>query len=364
MRRFIGARMRQAYPSGDWFATRALTALTPAQEVTLRMDRERQQREVGATAPAEAVLDVQHFNQVILRNRDAFEKTFGTKATWNRVLTWMREVGDSRNEWAHPPLGDSDPGDVDRLLDTCERILQRVDAEVAKQVAALREGKIQPSEPAPVDTPPPPPPATLAGKGPVANLSAWRDLVTPHPDVQAGRYVKAEFAADLQQVHDGRATAEYGDAREFFDRTFVTADMKRLLAGVVRRLHGETGDPVYDLKTAFGGGKTHTMLAVYHLAKSPDAIAGHPDVRAIYDEAGGAPKKAAVAVLVGTHLDPATPHRLQEDTGGVEIHTLWGEMAWQLAGMQGYQMLADHDSKGRAPGSAVLERLFALAGPS
>ena len=97
------------------------------------------------------------------------------------------------------------------------------------------------------------------------SLKPWREVVSPHPDVAKGKYQQAEFAADLAQVLRGDAAAEYGDPTEFFDRTYLTEGMTRLLTTAVERVAGKGGEPVVQLKTAFGGGKTHTMLALYHL---------------------------------------------------------------------------------------------------
>ena len=96
-------------------------------------------------------------------------------------------------------------------------------------------------------------------------LKPWREVVTPHPDVASGGYEQAEFAADLAQVVAGAADLEYQDPGEFFARTYLTEGMKRLLVTAVQRLAGAGGAPIVQLKTAFGGGKTHTMLALYHL---------------------------------------------------------------------------------------------------
>ena len=96
-------------------------------------------------------------------------------------------------------------------------------------------------------------------------IKPWREVVTPHPDVASGGYEQAEFAADLAQVVAGAADLEYQDPQEFFARTYLTEGMKRLLITAVRRLAGGGGAPIVQLKTAFGGGKTHTMLALYHL---------------------------------------------------------------------------------------------------
>ena len=97
------------------------------------------------------------------------------------------------------------------------------------------------------------------------NLKPWREVVTPHKDVASGRYQQAEFAADLWQVHLGEGTDEYKNPVEFFRRTYLTESLKRMLVGAVRRLAGKGGDPVVQLQTNFGGGKTHSMLALYHL---------------------------------------------------------------------------------------------------
>src|SRR5579859_3027945 len=153
-------------------------------------------------------------------------------------------------------------------------------------------------------------------------LTPWREVITPHPDVQTGRYQQAEFAADLAQVLGGKATAEYGDPVEFFRRTYLTAGMKRLLKGALERLRGAGGDPVIQLKTAFGGGKTHTMLALYHLLREPGRCAEVPAVAELLAESGGTPPSARVAVLVGTALDAWRPSRSTPE--GSDIYTLWG----------------------------------------
>ena len=90
-------------------------------------------------------------------------------------------------------------------------------------------------------------------------------MVTPHQDVASGRYQQAEFAADLWQAHLGEGTDEYRDPAEFFRRTYLTESLKGMLTGAVQRLTGGGGDPVVQLQTNFGGGKTHSMLALYHL---------------------------------------------------------------------------------------------------
>ena len=194
-------------------------------------------------------------------------------------------------------------------------------------------------------------------------LKPWREIAVPHEDVLKGTFQQAEFAADLSRVHDGTATPEYQNPALFFDRTFITEGMRLLLDSVVKRLAGKGGDPVIQLQTAFGGGKTHTMLAVYHLVNrgGGEALASDlPGVPAILDTAGVTElPRARVAVLDGIKSSPNQP--VMRD--GQAIRTLWGDLAWQLGKAEGYAMVADADASGTSPGKAVLEALLSRYAP-
>jgi predicted AAA+ superfamily ATPase len=112
-------------------------------------------------------------------------------------------------------------------------------------------------------------------------IKPWREVAHPHKDVLEGTFKQSEFAADISQVHAGTAEPEYGDPEKFFARTFITEGMRHLLMSVAERLSGRGGDPVIQLQTAFGGGKTHTLLAVYHLASRQcptEKLAGVPPI--------------------------------------------------------------------------------------
>ena len=191
-------------------------------------------------------------------------------------------------------------------------------------------------------------------------LKPWREIAVPHEDVLKGTFQQAEFAADLSRVHDGTATPEYQDPALFFQRTFITEGMRLLLDSVVKRLSGKGGDPVIQLQTAFGGGKTHTMLAVYHLAKGDAQASDLPGVPAILDAAGVTElPRARIAVLDGIKSSPNQP--VVRD--GQAIRTLWGDLAWQLGKAEGYALVADADSSDTSPGKAVLETLLSRYAP-
>ncbi|WP_300451888.1 DUF499 domain-containing protein, partial [Accumulibacter sp.] len=191
-------------------------------------------------------------------------------------------------------------------------------------------------------------------------LKPWREIAEPHSDVREGKFQQAEFAADLSRVHAGTANAEYQNPALFFQRTFITEGMRLLLDSVVKRLAGQGGDPVIQLQTAFGGGKTHTMLAVYHLAKGEAPASDLQGVPAILDAAGVTElPKAHIAVLDGIKSSPNQP--VMKD--GQSIRTLWGDLAWQLGKAEGYALVAEADASGTSPGKDVLADLLGRYAP-
>jgi predicted AAA+ superfamily ATPase len=152
-------------------------------------------------------------------------------------------------------------------------------------------------------------------------LKPWREIAVPHEDVLKGTFQQAEFAADLARVHARTATDEYQDPVLFFQRTFITEGMRLLLDSVVKRLVGRGGDPVIQLQTAFGGGKTHTMMAVYHLAKGEALASDLPGIPPILESARVTEMpRAQVVVLDGHTLAPNMPQK----RGRTTVHTLVG----------------------------------------
>lgn len=193
-------------------------------------------------------------------------------------------------------------------------------------------------------------------------LKPWREIAEPHSDVREGKFQQAEFAADLSRVHARTANEEYQNPVLFFQRTFITEGMRLLLDSVVKRLAGKGGDPVIQLQTAFGGGKTHTMLAVYHLAKGAAPASELQGVPPILDAAGVTElPKARIAVLDGVDLlSLASKPRIHD---GCTVRTLWGELAWQLGGEASYEFVKEADLTGTAPGKKELADMLAASAP-
>ena len=194
----------------------------------------------------------------------------------------------------------------------------------------------------------------------MTHMKPWREIAVPHRDVLEGTFQQSEFAADITAVHSGKATAEYQNPAAFFDRTFITEGMRLLLTQVAQRLAGKGGEPVIQLQTAFGGGKTHTMLAVYHLATRMCSLGELPGIPSLLDQAGlmDVPK-SRVAVIDGTNLSPGQPWKHGKKT----IHTLWGELGWQLGGEPGYKLLKEADENGTSPGKEIIRQLLEDCSP-
>ncbi len=279
--------------------------------------------------------------------------------TWNDVFgrtlgraerSLVQELRDWRNKWAHQEPFSSD--DADRALDSMARLLSAVSAPEADEVGKMKmelrrfvfdeqvRGEKRKAGGSLIE-------AAVAGA-----LKPWREVVVPHPDVASGRYQQAEFAADLWQVHLNEGAEEYRDPVEFFRRTYLTDSLKRLLVGAVERLSGTGGDPVVQLQTNFGGGKTHSMLALYHLfgGTAPADLAG---VDAVMAAAGVSRLPTARrVVLVGNKISPGNPVRKPD---GTVVRTLWGELAWQLGGREAFARIAKDDENATSPGDALRE---------
>ncbi len=191
-------------------------------------------------------------------------------------------------------------------------------------------------------------------------LKPWREVAVPHVDVLKGTFQQSEFAADITAVHTGNAPPVYQDAAAFFERTFITEGMRLLLTQVAQRLSGKGGEPVIQLQTAFGGGKTHTMLAVLHLATRTVPLSDLPGIPTLVERAGLMDMPGArVGVIDGTARAPGQPWK----HGRATVKTLWGELAWQLGGSDGFALVKEADANGTSPGKEVLRDLLAAYAP-
>lgn len=197
-------------------------------------------------------------------------------------------------------------------------------------------------------------------------MKPWYKLITPREDLRDGRPLDAsEFAVHLDHVRDGRAPSVYQDPAEFFERTFLTKTLLDLAVQVARRLNGvkvETS-AVFNLSTQFGGGKTHALTLLYHLARGGKAAKRWKGVESILQDADvtGVPG-AATAVFVGTEFDSLTGRGGGDGTP--LRRTPWGEIAFQLGQEDGFRLVEEHEKTLTAPGGDVIERMLPKGKPA
>lgn len=188
----------------------------------------------------------------------------------------------------------------------------------------------------------------------------WQSVVTPREDLISGQPLDAsEFAVHLDQVRDGRARDDYQNPRMFFERNYWTKSQTTLAADVIRRLSGEGvgTSPVFNLVTQFGGGKTHALTLLYHLAEHGRASHAWRGVRNLLEAARVEEvPKAAWAIFVGTEFDSLSGRG--GDDGTPLRKTPWGEIAYQLGGEAGFRSVAQHDEKGVAPAGDVIRKVL------
>ena len=294
--------------------------------------------------------------QLVIMDRKWGEVFRNTLGKAERSL--VNELIDVRNRWAHqqPFTGD----DADRALDSMSRLLTAISASEADEIGKMKtelrrlifdeQMRNERRKGA----------GTAIESQVTGSLKPWREVVNPHKDVASGRYQQAEFAADLWQVHLGEGTDEYRKPVEFFRRTYLTQSLKELLAGAMRRLSDQGGDPVVQLQTNFGGGKTHSMLALYHLfsGTAPGELLGIDAVLADAD-VGSLPGPVKRVVLVGNKISPGNP---SVKADGTVVRTLWGELAWQLSGKAAFEKVRADDERATSPGD-VLRELMNEYGP-
>lgn len=268
--------------------------------------------------------------------------------------SYASELRDVRNDWAHG--GSFSDDDAYRALDTAERLLSGIkQPQAAESVRSIRLNLRRVT-------------ADKADKKSLqdavvrtdsAGLRPWREVLRPHHDVATGNFHASEFAADLYKVASGsEVDADYAHPVEFFKRTYLTEGLRDLIGRAVRRLSGDANaSPVINLQTNFGGGKTHSMLALWHIAAGLPLGEFPQETQELLAANGYQGKAARRVAIVGNHF--ATAGETKAD--GTFVNTIWGELAWQLGGAEGYAIVADADRAHTPPGKALHELLAACA---
>lgn len=338
---------------------------------------------------------------------DAYALLYVVNHNWrevfqNHLKPEMRDAASAalagRNKFAHS-TGDVDDNLTLRALtgaaDLLDGMRAKPEAEAARKLAELqmqemvrrnleRDGKLKPkpakapddAKPASAeakpsltlqhsapDKAPEPQQGDLLGGGKVEGLQPWRIACPPRDDVLEGRLNKDAFAANLGAAERGEGAETYSDAESFFAATHLTHGLRLTLENAAKRLTGSGGPSTVGLQTNFGGGKTHTLLSLLHLARLGDKAGSVDVLEPLRDQiAGGRMTDVKTAVFVGTDKGPDVPLDRAE---GKPIRTLWGYLAWKLAGRDGLSIIESAEAAGTNPGGEAFKRVFdAAGGPS
>ncbi|OKH17690.1 ATP-binding protein [[Limnothrix rosea] IAM M-220] len=183
-------------------------------------------------------------------------------------------------------------------------------------------------------------------------LKPWTQVVTPHADITSGNIDNAIFAASLSQVvrKDPNCPEVYRDARKFFEATYLTKELRNLLNDVLKGLNGQPTDKVIQLRTPFGGGKTHSLVSLYHLTQNRPDLSDLPEINKLPN-----PSSVKVAAFIGLDMGAQSGIELEN---GQKILTPWGYLAWQIGGAIAFNLIAEEDSKRIAPGNDTLRKII------
>lgn len=328
-----------------------------------------------------SAIDVGHFPHIVgLYWREVFDNATRSSTS---IRNRMHLIAEGRNSVAHPGARDIGYGYAIGRLDDIETVMSEINARDAvsriKDIVATISVPPPPRSFTNIVTPEDSSQSTTSSKPSIPATSAkglrpWREVMRPHSDVRNGVITNDTFAANLQSVADAEsAYDEYTNPIQFFNRSFITPGLKSLLVNTLRRINGHGGDPVVQMKTGFGGGKTHSLIAIYHLVESSDSIsslATNPtdatgeSLKQVFDDAGVDPTKSATAkvtVLSGT--ERSATESTKSKNGDYRLNTLWGYMADELAGATGFEYVREASENWTAPGGSELGELFDHVGP-
>lgn len=313
-------------------------------------------------------------NQIVLidyNNLSGFAMAFkqeliaalGNPKDANKLINYFQELQETRNKCNHYQSLDED--ETDRAFSNMRftaKLLEMPELLAEIDNIKNREQQAPPIQPQPVAVPVESIPSTSGYTTEESPLPAWFTNVMPHYDIRFGSLDESVFAANLSEVAMGTGQEVYLVPATFFEKTYITAGLRDIANRVIRALNGEaTDNRVISLQTGFGGGKTHTLISLYHIAKAGKSLMDSTHTSAILDEKVRPEfDKAKVAVFTNNTTDVSQGRETDE---GFIIHTLWGEIAYQLGGVEGYNRIRQNDIDRTAPTATLFRPVISNAVP-
>ena len=345
MRRLVKERLSTAFKS-NWWEQGVLDAMTAPQRRGINRELDRN----PGTDRAD-LLDAGHLVRVVTKNFDrAFEDVYHN---FKQTQSWLLQVGESRNAWAHPRTGDMLADEVGHALYAMVQVLRPAGLPEAKEVEAIRRqvlGMAHGEKPAAVKE---------VGASKKGDLPYWWQVCTPREGFRDPAHIdESLFAATLGGVFAGSARTEYMDPERFLSQTYFTENLTQMVRDISSRMNGGQGAAVTEVQTPFGGGKTHALLTLYHLVNSPEEALRVPSVQ---EALGDARIPEGSRVLVFDGQEAGTEPAMKED--GASVTTLWGELTHQVGVGTYSKLIIDSDGRGEAPGNAIFRQVLEEASP-
>lgn len=285
------------------------------------------------TAP-EKLIDYGHLKTFAIKNKELIKDDFKRKT--NDVITWLGEITDVRNKCNH--YQDLDDIEVRRTYDSMTLIARSLEMKELEDELNLLQNPSEVTEEKPKKK------TTASAPMPLS----WFHVVRPQFDIRQGKLDESVFAANVAEVALGAGPEVYQNASLFFSKTFFTQGLRTVARRVIKGLNGEEDaeNRVISLQTGFGGGKTHILISLFHLAKSGRKASDTLIKDLFASTALPAFDQANIAVFTNTTNDPTQG---RTTSAGIRIRTMWGELAYQLGGKDAYEIIRANDESRTAP---------------
>lgn len=286
----------------------------------------------------ETLIDFHHLKSFAIKNKDLLRKDFGKNIS--ALPNWLHEIAQLRHDVAHfkAEINEDEATKVwihmkmiakgigmPELEEELKKIQNRNEAKTSEKVDVVEAQTVY-----------------------SGTIKPWFYVTQPHFDIKQGRLDESVFAANLAEVALGNGREIYKDPNTFFSKTYFTAGLKSVAKTVIKGLNGkeDAENRVISLQTGFGGGKTHTLISIYHYCKWGKNATNSIHTRELIDYTG-APEfeKANIAVFTNTTNDPTQGRQVADIT----IRTIWGEIAYQLGGINAYNIIKENDQQLSAP---------------
>ncbi len=313
------------------------------------------------------LIDYNNLVTFIINYKESVTREVGGTKDYNRLRSCLQELQDTRNSWAHFDDNTLDDDEAERAFSNMIQVSKLLEMpELEEELKRIKGGTQARVEPTPQAERVQPQSAPQDNNGAVdysGVLPAWFNSILPQYDIRNGQLDESIFAANIEEVATGTAPVVYQDIVSFFDRTYVTDGMRELIRRVVQALNGkESQNRVISLQTGFGGGKTHSLISLYHTVKFSRDFRNMEAARHILDSED-MPQfdDARVAVFTQNTVSVVDGHQVED---GIVTHTLWGELAWQLGGREGYERVRRADEQRIAPTANDIKPVIEGAAPA